>query len=116
MPRLSIYNDEAMIPRTFKAPLSYYRVLLVHGEGNMSRGIRSLIETHLSDLLIEDKAVCEELFKDATPKNRNKLVAHLTSLPTQGGVIYRKKKRKSTTCRRSRSRKNNTNTSMADHS
>lgn len=66
----SMFDLERMVPRSVTLPKSYRRVLIVLGGGNISQGIRTLVETHMQKELEEDSVVCEELIKSARKRTR----------------------------------------------
>ena len=88
------YKDGPMKPRSVTLPASYRRVLIVRGKGNISSGIRTLVEEFMKDELKEDEAVCEDFIKNATKRTRTNVMENLTPVPKKRHCIHRKKKRK----------------------
>jgi hypothetical protein len=46
---------ERLVPRSITLPVNYARTLIVLGDGNMSQGVRKILETHYKEDLEVDR-------------------------------------------------------------
>jgi hypothetical protein len=72
--------------------MEHLHILSVLGEGSVSEGVRTLVETHMQKELKEYQDVCDELARNPKKTVRRKFVAKAPAISKAWCVLLRAKK------------------------